>query len=40
MNRELSRSFREYYTVSMENYFIGEGELARSSPICVGEAKV
>jgi formylmethanofuran dehydrogenase subunit A len=40
IHRELSKSFREYYTVSMENYFIGEGELARSSPICVGEAKV
>jgi len=40
MYRELSKSFREYYTVSIENYFISEGELARSSPICVGEAKV
>jgi formylmethanofuran dehydrogenase subunit A len=40
IHRELSKSFREYYTVGMENYFIGEGELARSSPIYVGEAKV
>ena len=35
MLREVSEKFKEYYTVSLENYIIGENELASSKPIAV-----
>jgi len=33
--KEVSEKFKEYYTVSLENYIIGENELASSKPITV-----